>query len=61
MIQTSGQPVAKPILTLTKDQEALLDLYLQNLDSFLENLKDAEKIQVEIETLHLKKILTGHA
>ncbi|WP_210489334.1 hypothetical protein [Rufibacter aurantiacus] len=43
---------------LTQEQDALLDLYLNNLDNFFENQKNAEKIQVEIETLHLKKILT---
>ncbi len=44
---------------LTQEQEALLDLYLQNLDNFFQNQKDAAKIQVEIETLHLKKILSA--
>ncbi|MFB9864274.1 hypothetical protein [Rufibacter immobilis] len=43
---------------LTQEQDALLDLYLQNLDNFFENQKNAEKIQVEIETQHLKKILS---
>jgi hypothetical protein len=43
---------------LTPEQEAILELYLQNLDSFYENMKASEKIQVEIETLHLKRILT---
>lgn len=43
---------------LTPEQEALLDLYLKTLDHFCENLKASEKIQVEIETQHLKKILT---
>ncbi|MFC6998887.1 hypothetical protein [Rufibacter roseus] len=43
---------------LTQEQDALLDLYLQNLDNFFENQKTNEKLQVEIETLHLKKILT---
>ncbi|GGK79329.1 hypothetical protein ACD591_08530 [Rufibacter glacialis] len=43
---------------LTQEQDSLLDLYLNNLDNFFENQKNAEKIQVEIETLHLKKILT---
>ncbi|WP_181307703.1 hypothetical protein [Rufibacter sp. XAAS-G3-1] len=43
---------------LTQEQDSLLDLYLNNLDNFFENQKNAEKIQVEIETLHLKKILS---
>ncbi|GAA4435750.1 hypothetical protein GCM10023188_27990 [Pontibacter saemangeumensis] len=42
---------------LTEEQEALLDLYIQSLDSFREELRASEKIQVEIETQHLKKIL----
>lgn len=42
---------------LTGEQEALLDLYIQSLDSFREELRASEKIQVEIETQHLKKIL----
>ena len=42
---------------LTAEQEELLDKYLQNLDSLFENMKTSEKIQVEIETLHLKRIL----
>jgi hypothetical protein len=43
---------------LTQEQDSLLDLYINNLDNFFENQKNAEKIQVEIETLHLKKLLT---
>lgn len=43
---------------LTQEQEALLDLYLDKLDNLFEHMKAAEKVQVEIETLHLKKILT---
>lgn len=43
---------------LTPEQEAILDLYLKHLDTYLEDLKESEKIQVKIETLHLKKILT---
>jgi len=44
---------------LTQEQDALLDQYLHNLDAFFENQKNAQKIQVEIETLHLKKILSA--
>ncbi|WP_197088700.1 hypothetical protein [Rufibacter radiotolerans] len=43
---------------LTHEQDALLDLYLSHLDTYFENLKTTEKIQVEIETLHLKRILS---
>ncbi len=42
---------------LTSEQDAILDLYLQKLDDFYESLEESEKIQVEIETLHLKRIL----
>ena len=49
----------KPGQVLTPEQEALLDLYLQKLDDFFRNAEEAEQIQVEIETLHLKKILTS--
>ncbi|QCR21546.1 hypothetical protein C1N53_03755 [Pontibacter sp. SGAir0037] len=42
---------------LTEEQDALLDLYIQHLDNFFEDIKKSEKIQVEIETLHLKRIL----
>jgi len=35
----------------------LLELYLQKLNTYLEGLQEAEKVQVEIETQHLKKIL----
>jgi hypothetical protein len=43
---------------LTPMQDALLDLYIKKLDDYFENVKATEKMQVEIETLHLKKILT---
>jgi hypothetical protein len=46
------------IRILTPEQDALLDLYLKKLDDYLTEVKDSEKRQVEIETLHLKKILT---
>jgi len=43
---------------LTQEQETILELYLQRLDTFYEELKASEVMQAEIETLHLKKILT---
>ncbi len=43
---------------LTTEQDAVLDMYSKNLDDFFERIKDSEKVQVEIETLHLKRILT---
>ncbi len=44
---------------LTPEQDVLLNMYLKNLDNFFENIKESEKIQVEIETLHLKRILSA--
>jgi hypothetical protein len=43
---------------LTTEQQELLDLYLQKLDTVYEGLQLSEKLQVEIETEHLKKILS---
>lgn len=43
---------------LTKEQDALLDMYITNLDEFFESIKESDKVQVEIETLHLKRILS---
>jgi hypothetical protein len=43
---------------LTKEQEVLLDLYLTNLDDIFKNIQESETVQVEIETLHLKRILS---
>jgi hypothetical protein len=54
--EKNGQP-PKPSI-LTPDQEAILDMYLAHLDAYFEELKESEKIQVEIETQHLKRILT---
>ncbi|MFD3001064.1 hypothetical protein ACFS7Z_11865 [Pontibacter toksunensis] len=43
---------------LTEEQEELLDLYIQNLDGYYMELQATDAIQVEIETQHLKKILS---
>ena len=43
---------------LTPEQEEILDLYIESLDNFFEEIKQSEKTQVEIETLHLKRILS---
>ena len=43
---------------LNEEQEAVLDMYLANLDNFLATIQESENVQVETETLHLKKILT---
>jgi hypothetical protein len=47
-----------PDSILSAEQEAILDLYIENLDNFFEEIKQSEKTQVEIETLHLKRILS---
>ncbi|CAN5151170.1 hypothetical protein BH23BAC1_BH23BAC1_41150 [soil metagenome] len=43
---------------LTPEQDNILDSYIHHIDNFFEALKESEKVQVEIETLHLKRILT---
>lgn len=57
MAEKNGQPPV-PKNILDQEQEHILDLYIQSLDSYLDELKAFEKVQVEIETQHLKKILT---
>ena len=47
-----------PNSILTQEQESILDLYVKRLDEIYDELKAADKVQVEIETRHLKKILT---
>ena len=49
-------PASRKILD--EEQELVLDMYLKNLDEFLDTAKESEKAEIEIETLHLKKILT---
>ena len=53
----NSKPV-NPDSVLSAEQEAILELYLENLDNFFEEVKQSEKTQVEIETLHLKRILS---
>ena len=48
----------QPDRFLTDEQEAILDLYNKRLDEIYHELKESERVQVEIETLHLKKILS---
>lgn len=43
---------------LTQEQDAVLDLYIAHIDGIFEEMKLAEKLQVEIETMHLKRILS---
>lgn len=54
--QNSSDREKQPLLNT--DQEALLDQYILHLDVYFEALRRADAIQVEIETQHLKKILT---
>lgn len=49
---------AQPNNILTQEQDVILDMYIKKLDDFLESIKESEKIQVEIETRHLKRILS---
>ncbi len=57
MAATDTQDEATGPQILTAEQEEILDKYLQRLDQVLENLKESDRFQVEIETLHLKRIL----
>ena len=56
-MNTEKNNVTPPASILTTDQEAILDLYIQSLDNYFEQIKQSEKTQVEIETMHLKRIL----
>jgi hypothetical protein len=47
-----------PKNVLTEEQDIILDMYLQKLDEQFEHIKASEKMEVEIETLHLKRILS---
>ncbi|MCC9166981.1 hypothetical protein [Pontibacter harenae] len=58
MAGRSKKEVVKQQHILTPDQDELLDLYIKNLDNFFEEIKESEKVEVEIETLHLKRMLT---
>ncbi|MEJ8801975.1 hypothetical protein [Pontibacter sp. H249] len=60
-IYRSGQRPSTPAaegIVLTQEQDELLDLYIQELDSFYEELRQAEKTAIAIETTHLKRMLT---
>jgi len=43
---------------LSAEQDAILDMYLKSLDNFWEEIQNSERVQVEIETQHLKRILS---
>ncbi len=57
-MDTSVHKNLPPDSVLNAEQDAILDLYIENLDNFFEEVKQSEKTQVEIETLHLKRILS---
>ena len=59
MVGQETDPEKIPLRILTPEQEALLHLYLKNLDRVFANMKESEKNQVEIETLHLKRVLSS--
>jgi hypothetical protein len=58
MINGDNKEVTQQESILSHDQEAVLDLYIRHLDNIFEEMKLSEKLQVEIETQHLKRILT---
>ena len=58
MMGAKKRKIQEPEIHLSQEQEELLELYLARLDEQYEELRENEKMQVEIETLHLKRILT---
>ena len=58
MMKVNKEQPSNSKVILSQEQEEVLDMYLNNLDEFLDSARELEKAQVEIETLHLKKILT---
>ncbi|WP_018478712.1 hypothetical protein [Pontibacter roseus] len=58
MAENDNKEVTKQPGILSQEQDAVLDLYIQHLDGIFEEMKMSEKLQVEIETQHLKRILT---
>ncbi|MBC5991426.1 hypothetical protein [Pontibacter cellulosilyticus] len=61
-VYRSGNTGNEPVITervLTAEQEELLDLYIQQLDNYFDELKQAETTEIAIETMHLRRILSG--
>ena len=58
IIRDNKEGITQQESMLSQDQEAVLDLYIRHLDNIFEEMKLSEKLQVEIETQHLKRILT---
>jgi hypothetical protein len=57
-METENNKHIKQDSILSEEQEAILDLYIESLDNFFEEVKQSELTQVEIETLHLKRLLS---
>ena len=58
MAEAAGKIEANQKRILSPEQDALLDMYINSLDTYFEEIKNSEKVQVEVETLHLKRILS---
>lgn len=58
MAEAAGKIEPNQKRILSPEQDALLDMYINSLDTYFEEIKNSEKVQVEVETLHLKRILT---
>lgn len=58
LFKDKKEEATNPHRILSSDQEAVLDLYIQHIDNIFEEMKLSEKLQVEIETQHLKRILS---
>ncbi len=56
MMDRGKQDIASERL-LTLEQQGILEQYIVALDNYYEALQASEKLQIEIETEHLKKVL----
>ncbi len=57
MMADRGKQDIAPERLLTMEQEGILEQYIIALDNYYEALQASEKLQIEIETEHLKKVL----
>ncbi len=57
MMADRGKQDIAPERLLTMEQEGILEQYIVALDNYYEALQASEKLQIEIETEHLKKVL----
>ena len=58
MAEAAGKIETNQRRILSPEQDALLDMYINSLDTYFEEIKNSEKVQVEVETLHMKRILS---